>query len=110
MYAVIQSGGRQLKVEPGAVVTIDRLATPAGDAVIFDQVLFVAAGDGQYTSGAPLVAGARVTGVVDSSTRGPKVRVLHKKRRKGMRRTIGHRAELTRVRITGIEAGETHGA
>lgn len=110
MYAVIQSGGRQLKVEPGAVVTVDRLATPAGDAVVFDQVLFVASDDGQYTSGAPLVAGARVTGVVDGPSQGPKLRVLHKKRRKAMRRTIGHRAQLTQVRITGIEAGTSDGA
>ena len=105
MYAVIKSGGRQLKVEPGAVVTVDRLAAPAGDAVVFDQVLFVAGDDGQYTSGAPLVPGARVTGVVDGASKGPKVRVLHKKRRKAMRRTIGHRAQLTQVRITAIEAG-----
>lgn len=110
MYAVIQTGGRQLKVEPGAVVSVDRLAVPAGDDVVFDQVLFVAADGGQFTSGAPLVDGARVVGVVDGAVRGPKIRVLRKKRRKAMRRTIGHRAELTRVRITGIETGGSHGA
>ena len=105
MYAVIQTGGKQLKVEPGAVVSVDRLAVPAGDAVVFDQVLFVAADGGQFTSGAPLVDGARVVGVVDGAGQGPKIRVLRKKRRKAMRRTIGHRAKLTRVRITGIETG-----
>lgn len=110
MYAVIQTGGRQLKVEPGAVVSVDRLAVPAGDAVVFDQVLFVAAEGGQFTSGTPLVDGARVVGVVDGASQGPKIRVLRKKRRKAMRRTIGHRTEFTRVRITGIETGESHGA
>ena len=110
MYAVIQAGGRQIRVEPGAVVAVDRLAAPAGDAVVFDRVLFVAADGGQFTTGAPLVDGARVVGVVDGAGQGPKIRVLRKKRRKAMRRTIGHRAKLTRVRITGIETGESHGA
>ncbi|MYI76066.1 MAG: 50S ribosomal protein L21, partial [Acidobacteria bacterium] len=85
MYAVIQTGGRQLKVEPGAVVSVDHLAVPAGDAVVFDQVLFVADEGGQFASGTPLVAGARVVGVVDGAGQGPKIRVLRKKRRKAMR-------------------------
>ena len=110
MYAVIRSGGRQLRVEPGAVVAVDHLAAPAGDPVVFDDVLFVAGDDGRFTAGAPTVDGARVVGVVDGDSQGPKVRVLKKKRRKGMRRTTGHRAKLTRVRITGIETGESHGA
>ena len=110
MYAVIQAGGRQMKVAPGAVVSVDRLAAPAGDAVVFDQVLFLAADSGQFTAGSPLVDGARVVGVVDGASQGTKVRVLRKKRRKAMRRTIGHRAKLTRVRITGIETGKSHGA
>ena len=86
------------------------MAAEAGDAVVFDQVLFVSTDGEQFTSGTPLVDGARVTGVVDGASQGPKVRVLRKKRRKAMRRTIGHRAQLTRVRITGIETGESHGA
>ena len=110
VYAVIQSGGRQLKVEPGAVVSVDHLAAPAGDPIVFDHVLFVAGDDGRFTAGSPVVEGARVVGVVDGDSQGPKIRVLRKKRRKGMRRTTGHRAKLTRVRITGIETGESHGA
>lgn len=110
MYAVIQSGGRQLKVEPGAVVSVDNLAAPAGDPIVFDHVLFVADGDGKFTAGSPRVDGARVVGVVDGAGQGPKIRVVRKKRRKGMRRTIGHRAKLTRVRITGIETDNPHGA
>ena len=107
MYAVIQSGGRQLKVEPGAVVSVDHLAAPAGDPIVFDHVLFVAEDDGRFTAGSPLVDGARVVGVVDGASQGPKIRVM---RKKGMRRTTGHRAKLTRVRITGIETGDSHGA
>ncbi len=52
----------------------------------------------------PFVEGARVVGVVAGETRGPKIRVFKKKRRKGMRRTLGHRSELTRVRVTDIVA------
>ena len=103
MYAIIQSGGRQVKVEPGSVVSVDHRAEPAGDAITFDQVLFVSNDDGGFVSGSPHVAGAKVTGVIDGQEQAKKLRVFVKKRRKGMRRTIGHRTKLTRVRITGIE-------
>lgn len=109
MYAVIQSGGRQVRVEPGAVVTVDHLALPAGEQITSRQVLFVADDDGSFIAGAPFVAGARVTGIVDGPERGPKIRVFRKKRRKGGRRTLGHRTALTRVRITGIETDASHG-
>lgn len=105
MYAVIQSGGRQTRVETGAVVSIDRCAVPAGETIVFDRVLFLSDDDGGFAAGAPFVAGARAVGVVEGAERGPKIRVFRKKRRKAWRRTIGHRAELTRVRITEIEAG-----
>ncbi len=109
MYAVIQSGGRQVRVEPGAVITVDHIALPAGEQVTSKQVLFVAGDDGSFIAGAPFVAGAKVTGVVDGDERGPKLRVFRKKRRKGRRRTLGHRTALTRVRITGIETDTSHG-
>lgn len=105
VYAIIDSGGRQVRVEPGAVVSLYRRPEPAGESVIFDNVLFVASDDGAFVSGSPHVAGATVTGVVDGEAQGKKIRVFMKKRRKGMRRTIGHRTQLTRVRITGIETG-----
>ena len=103
MYAIIDTGGRQVRVEPGRTVTVDHLADQTGDAVTFEQVLFVEKDEGSFVSGAPYVAGARVTGVVDDQVQGPKIRVFRRKRRKAMRRTTGHRARLTRVRITGIE-------
>ena len=109
MYAIIESGGRQVRVEPGAVVTVDHIALPAGEQITSSRVLFVAGDDGSFIAGAPFVAGARVTAVVDGAERGPKIRVFRKKRRKGRRRTLGHRAALTRVRITGIETEASHG-
>ncbi len=104
MYAIIQNGGRQLRVEPGAVVSIDGRPATTGDQIVFDQVLFLAGDDGNFVSGSPVVAGTRVVGIVDGPSQGPKIRVFQKKRRKGFRRTLGHRAQLTRVRITGIES------
>lgn len=104
MYAIIKSGGRQVRVDPGAVVTLDRLAAEPGQEVTFDQVLFVEKDGGQMVAGAPFVADAKVLGVVAGESRGPKIRIFKKKRRKGMRRTKGHRSVLTRVTITGIVA------
>ena len=68
----------------------------------FDQVLLVEKDGGEVVAGAPFVANARITGVIEGEARGPKIRVFKKKRRKGMRRTKGHRAVYTRVRITDI--------
>ena len=104
MYAIIQAGGRQVKVAPGATIQVDGTAGEAGAAIAFEQVLFLAKDGGELLAGAPFVAGAKVLGVVDSEARGPKVRVFKKKRRKGFRKTIGHRAFYTRVRITEIVA------
>jgi large subunit ribosomal protein L21 len=105
VFAIIQSGGRQVKVTPGAVVEVDRIDAKAGDEVSIDRVLFVQKGDedgGEVLAGAPFVANVKVVGVVDGEARGPKIRVFKKKRRKGMRRTKGHRSTLTRIRITDI--------
>ena len=102
MYAIIQAGGRQVKVSPGATVELDGRAAEAGKQVTFDQVLFVAKDGGELVAGAPFVSGVTVHGVVDGESRGPKVRVFKKKRRKGFRKQAGHRAFYTRVRITDI--------
>jgi len=98
----VEVGGRQVRVAPGAVVTVDRLKASAGETVRFDTVLLVDR-DGEVRAGAPYVAGARVVAVVDGEVRGPKIRVFKKKRRKGYRRTRGHRSVLTRLRIEAIE-------
>jgi large subunit ribosomal protein L21 len=104
VFAIIESGGRQVKVAPGSVVTVDRVDAAAGQEVTIDRVLFLEKDGGEMLAGAPFVANAKVVGVVDGESRGPKIRVFKKKRRKGMRRTKGHRATYTRIRITDIQA------
>ena len=102
MFAIIESGGRQIKVSPGSVVEVDRIDAQAGDEVSIDRVLFLEKDGGEVFAGAPFVANVKVLAVVDGESRGPKIRVFKKKRRKGMRRTKGHRSTLTRVRIKEI--------
>jgi large subunit ribosomal protein L21 len=102
MYAIIQASGRQLRVQPGGVATLDGTAGEPGAEVTLGQVLFVEKDGGEVVAGAPFVANAKVVAVVEGETRGPKIRVFKKKRRKGMRRTKGHRAVYTRVRIKDI--------
>ncbi len=102
MYAIIQAGGRQVRVTPGGFATLDGTAGEPGAELTLTQVMLVEKDGGDLVTGAPFVANARVVAVVDGETRGPKIRVFKKKRRKGMRRTKGHRATFTRVRITDI--------
>ena len=102
MYAIISSRGRQLKVAPGGFALIPGTAGEPGAELTIEDVLFVEKDGGEILAGAPFVANAKVVAVVDGEARGPKIRVFKKKRRKGMRRTKGHRAVYTRVRITEI--------
>jgi large subunit ribosomal protein L21 len=104
VFAIIQTSGRQFRVEPGAVIAIDgHNAGEAGGEVSFDQVLLVSNDAGDVTAGTPLVSGAKVVGVIDELDKTKKIRVFKKKRRKQYRRTKGHRSLLTRVRITDIQ-------
>lgn len=102
MYAIVQCGGHQVRMVPGATVVVDRLPQTPGAEITFDQVLLVEKDGGEVLAGAPFVAQARVTAVVDGESRGPKVRVFMKKRRKGMRRSHGFRADLTVLRVKDI--------
>jgi large subunit ribosomal protein L21 len=102
MYAIIRAGGRQVRVSPGGFATIDGTAGEPGAELTLEQVLLVENDGGEVITGAPFIAQARVVAVVEGETRGPKIRVFKKKRRKGMRRTKGHRATFTRVRIKDI--------
>jgi large subunit ribosomal protein L21 len=104
VYAIVQSRGRQLKVTPGAVIEVDGVLGEPGATFTLEQVLLVEKEAGDIVAGAPYVAGAKVVGVVDGESRGPKIRVFKKKRRKGFRKTRGHRSVFTRVRITEIVA------
>jgi len=102
VYAIIRSGGRQVRVAPGSTINVDRVPASPGDEVSIAEVLLVEKDGGDVLAGTPLVDGARVLGVIEGETRGPKIRVFKKKRRKGMRRTRGHRATYTTVRIKDI--------
>ena len=102
MYAIVQTSGRQVKVTPGGYATLDGTAGEPGAELTLEHVLLVEKDGGEVMAGSPYVANAKVLAVVDGETRGPKIRVFKKKRRKGMRRTKGHRATFTRVRITDI--------
>jgi len=102
VFAIIQSGGRQVKVTPGEIVTVDRVHVEQGQEVTVEQVLLVGTDGGEVLVGAPFVTGARVIGTIAGESRGPKIRVFKKKRRKGMRRTKGHRATYTRIQVKDI--------
>lgn len=102
MFAIVEAGGRQEKVEPGALVVVDRLEADPGTEITFDRVLLVETADGGVVTGQPYVAGASVTAVVEAQSKGKKIRVFKMKRRKQYRRTKGHRTLQTRVRVTSI--------
>ena len=102
MYAVIETGGKQYRVQAGDVIEVERMAAKdQAEAVRFDRVLMVG-GDGVLEMGNPVVAGAVVSASALGEAHGPKIRVFKKKRRKGYRRTIGHRQHLVRLRIDDI--------
>ena len=101
MFAVFQTGGKQYKVAKDEVLTVERLAGTPGDTVAFDSVLMLGDGD-KTTVGAPFVAGATVAAEIVDQSRGPKIIVFKKKRRKNYRRRNGHRQDLTLLRVTEI--------
>ena len=102
MFAIVEAGGQQEKVAPGALVIVDHLDVEPGAEITFDKVLFVATDGGDLVTGKPYVAGASVTAVVEAQTRGPKIRVFRMRRRKHFRRSMGHRTDQTRVRVKSI--------
>jgi len=103
VYAIIESGGKQQRVSPGALVTLERIEGGAGSQVEFSKVLLVADGD-QVKIGNPHLPSARVMGEIVRQGRGPKITVFKFKRRKRYRRTQGHRQAQTTVRIKEIVA------
>ena len=104
MYAVIKTGGKQYRVKPDDVLEIERLPGEAGDMLQFDQVLMVS-GDGGLEIGTPVIADALVAAELVEQTRGDKIKIFKKKRRKHYRRTMGHRQDLSQIRITEILTG-----
>ncbi|MBT4710318.1 MAG: 50S ribosomal protein L21, partial [Alphaproteobacteria bacterium] len=103
MFAVIRSGGKQYKVAQNEVIVVERMAGESGSSVDLGDVLIV--GDGTKTSvGTPTVDGAKVMATVVEQSRGDKIKVFKRKRRKGYRRTAGHRQLTTVLRISEISA------
>ena len=104
MFAIVEAGGRQEKVQPGAVVIVDRLEAEPGAEITFDKVLLVGNEDGSFVAGTPYVAGASVIGVVEAQKKAKKIVVFKMKRRKGYKRTQGHRTQQTHVRVKSINS------
>jgi large subunit ribosomal protein L21 len=101
MYAVVRTGGKQLRVSPGDVVRVERLAGDPGDKIDLEEVLLI--GGDKVVVGTPRVEGARVVATIQGEAKGPKLKVFKKKRRKRYRLTRGHRQHYTELRIDSIE-------
>ncbi|PIE52740.1 50S ribosomal protein L21 [Candidatus Fermentibacteria bacterium] len=104
MYAIIKTGGAQFRVEPGMKVLVPSIDGEAGAPCAFEDVLLVAK-DEKVVVGRPLVEGVRVTAKIIKHTRGPKVTIYKRKRRKGYEKKTGHRQNLTWVEIEKIVKG-----
>jgi len=105
-YAIIETGGKQLRVEPGRFYDVELLHVEADTEVTIDKVLFVN-NDGDVSIGQPLVAGATVKGTVMRHLRGRKVLVYKMKPKKKTRKKRGHRQEITRLMIDSINLNGT---
>lgn len=103
MYAIIKTGGKQYRVEKDGIISVDLLSQEKGSDFTTDQVLFVKNGENEFKVGAPFVEGATVNGKILSHYKGKKIVVFKKKRRKGYRRTQGHRQNYTKIQITDIQ-------
>lgn len=102
MYAIIESGGKQFRVEEGGKIRVEKLSATVGGEVVIDTVLMV--GGGSFSVGAPYIADARVTAEVVEHGRGEKIIVFKKRRRQDSRRTQGHRQDFTTLKIKSITA------
>jgi len=103
MYAVIESGGKQYKVEEGTTLLVDRLDVKDGDKISLRPVLFR---DGDVIVGAKDLAKVKVEAKVAEHLRGPKIKVFKYKAKKGYRKRAGHRSELTRLEVTSLKGAK----
>jgi len=101
MYAVVKTGGKQVRVQPGDLVDLDLMDGEPGTRIELGEVLLI--GGDAVTVGTPLVAGARVVATIQGETKGEKIRIFKFKKRKRYRLTKGHRQHYTRVKIDSIE-------
>lgn len=104
MYAIIKTGGVQFKVEPGKKVLVPGLPGEAGSSYVFNDVLLVAKDD-KVVVGHPFIDGIKVSAKIIEHTRGPKITVFKRKKRKGYERKTGHRQDQTWVEIDKISKG-----
>lgn len=103
MYAIIQTGGKQYKVNEGLLLKVEKLEAEAGDKLVLDQVLMLNDENGNVKIGNPLLAGARVTVEVIEQGKDKKVVVYKYKKRKNYRRKQGHRQPFTKIKVEKIE-------
>jgi len=101
MYAVVKTGGKQMRVTPGDVVRVELLPGTPGEQISLDEVLLI--GGDEVKIGTPRVDGARVLATIRGEIKGKKVRIFKMKRRKRYRLTQGHRQRYTELRIDSIE-------
>ena len=101
MYALVKTGGKQYRVAKDDKILVERIAADEGAEIILDDIIMLGDGD-KVTVGTPRVDGAAVSAKVVRQTRGPKIIIFRRKRRKNHRRTQGHRQDLTLLKITGI--------
>ena len=101
-YCILETGSKQYRVAAGETLDIERLEVEAGQPYTFDRVLLVS-NEGKVSVGSPTVANATIVAEVVEHLRGPKTIAFKMKRRKGYHRTVGHRQELTKIRITEIK-------
>ena len=107
MYAVVKTGGKQYRVEKEDVVLVEKLNANDGDQVVLDNILMIGEGK-KVTFGSPMVNDAAVMAQVIRQTRGPKITMIYKRRRKNSRRKQGHKQNLTLLKI--IDIAETGGS
>lgn len=102
-YAIVETGGKQYRVQPGETVRIEKLQANEGDSIVLDKVLAVSQ-DGKLTVGTPYVEGAKVTASVKAQGKAPKILVFKYHNKTNYRRKTGHRQPFTAVTIEKIEA------
>ncbi len=103
MFAIIETGGKQYKVNEGDIIFVEKLEVSEGDTVTFDRVMALSTGD-NFVVGAPTVEGAKVEANVVKNGKGKKIYVLKYKSKKNEKKKLGHRQPYTKVQITKIEA------
>ena len=101
MYALVKTGGKQYRVSKDDTILVERISADEGAEVILDDIVMLGDGD-KVTIGTPRVEGAAVSATVMRQTRGPKIIIFRRKRRKNHRRTQGHRQDLTLLKINAI--------